>query len=174
MRSTVESAHDFNPKGKRIRLMHAKHTKNQAFQELLQNLVQSQQCSEAILCTRAGSVVGYSRAEAAAPHGVASISASLSTAVSKLSFLLGENEVDLILQRGSQKCIALSGMPGDMVLVSVHNPEESESAMRQTSDELAERLLQLHPRSLSGPAAISEELLLEANAALDEIFGLAA
>jgi hypothetical protein len=163
-----------SPQRKPLIVMQTAHMKNHAFQELLQNLVSPEHCSEAILCTRAGSVVSYSRWEGGAPHAIASISASLSTAVSKLSFLLGETEVDLIIQRGAQKTIALSGMPGDMVLVSVHGANEEESRMRQTCDLLAQRLLQLHPRGLAGQAAIPEELLAEANAVLDEIFGLAA
>jgi len=148
--------------------------KIKAIQELLQQLLDVTHCSEAILCTRAGSVVGYSRLELNAPHAVASVAAGLATAVAKLSFLLGEPEVDLILQRGIQRCIALSGMPGDMVLVTVHGSEEREERIREIADRLAFKLLELQPRSRSGIEGMPEELLLKAHSVLNGIFSKAA
>lgn len=143
---------------------------NKAFQELLQQLIGPAKCSEAILCTRAGSIVGHSRLSHPAPHAVASISACLSTAVSKLSFLLGASEVDLILQRGANKSIAICAMPLDMALITVHGAEEEEAVIRELAEILAQQLLKLYPRSASGPEAMPEAILAEAQTALDGIF----
>lgn len=147
---------------------------NMAFQELLQQFIGSGQCSEAILCTRAGSIVAHSRlshpSPHPAPHAVASISACLSTAVAKLSFLLGASEVDLILQRGANKSIAICAMPSDMALVTVHGAEEAESTIRQLAENLAQQLLKLYPRSATGPEAMPDAIIAEAQLALDGIF----
>ena len=150
---------------------------NSSLTGILQDAIGREQCRQAILVTRVGSLV------ASAGKDVKPLAQSLGPIISavfgtgrELGRLLGAGEQSFQLQRGRRQDLLLCPMPSGMVLAATFPVQVDEDRALSVADHLIHQIEALTPSSylLSSSLTLSPELRDEALSFLDQVFPSAA
>ena len=150
---------------------------NSSLTGILQDAIGREQCRQAILVTRVGSLV------ASAGKDVQPLAQSLGPIVSavfgtgrELGRLLGAGEQSFQLQRGRRQDLLLCPMPSGMVLAATFPVQVDEDRALSVADHLIGQIEALTPSSYPGnrTLSLSPELRDEAAGFLDQVFPSAA
>ena len=150
---------------------------NSSLTVLLNDVIGREQCRQAILVTRVGSMVAAAGKDARPlAQSLGPIVAAVFGTGRELGRLLGAGEQTFQLQRGRRQDLLLCPMPSGMVLAATFPVQVDEDRALSVADHLIEQIEALTPASaaISNKFALAPELRDEAASMLDQIFTSAA
>jgi predicted regulator of Ras-like GTPase activity (Roadblock/LC7/MglB family) len=145
---------------------------NSSLSGILQDLVGREHCKQAILVTRAGSLVAQAGGNAVPlEQNLGPIIAAVFGTGRELGRLLGASHSEWHLQRGRRADLFLFPMPGEMVCVACFPPDTEEERAVSLAQHLETHLQALSPAmSARRRVPLPPELREEAMGVLDLLF----